>query len=210
MSREQTIIIETQYFPSIYTMALLNHHGTALIEGHENYSKQTYRNRCLILGANKVQALSIPVLKPGGKIPITEATFNPAGSWLKDHRRGIISAYSNTPYFEHYESAILGALEPATDKLFEHNSTILSVCLELLNLKLAIATTPDYHKNYEFCDYIDLRNRIHPKIPLPEGLGIKDIPYIQAFGSVFVPGLSILDLLFNEGPNSLSVLDEMV
>ena len=97
-----TPVIETQYFPSIYTFALAVYHGSLQLEAHENYAKQTFRNRCRILGANKTQDLSIPVLKTAHKIPITKAKFDPEEGWLKDHIRGVQSAYGNTPFYEYY------------------------------------------------------------------------------------------------------------
>ena len=153
--------------------------------------------------------LSIPIIKTGKKIAISEARFEPKGNWLKDHRRGIMSAYGNTPFFEHYEEQIMNCLVPRTDNLLDHNMQILSVCLNIIGAETAIGLTNDFHKKYEKSEYLDLRNIIHPKKALPEGLQVVDIAYSQAFGNVFAPGLSILDLLFNEGPNAISVLAAM-
>ena len=100
-------------------------------------------------------------------------------------------------------------MSPVTDNLFDHNRRILSVCLDLLNLKIEVSNTVDYQKSYKKGAYLDLRNSIHPKRDLPAFAELTDVKYMQAFGSVFVSGLSILDLLFNEGPNSVSVLGAM-
>lgn len=203
-------MLETQYFPSIYTFAVLNRSELVQLEAHENFQKQSYRNRCSILGANKPLDLIIPVLKTQAKIPITKTRFDADGDWLKDHDRGITSAYGKTPFFEHYESRIRKILQPDTDNLWDHNKTILSCCLELIRLETIIDETTTYSKKLNSMQYMDLRNVIHPKKGLPKVTGLKDRSYLQAFGNVFVPGLSILDLLFNEGPNTIAILDAMI
>jgi hypothetical protein len=190
------LIIETQYFPSIHFFALLAQSGELCIEKHENYIKQTYRNRCYILGANKIERLTVPVFRAekGEKQLITDAKLDNRTNWQQIHWRSIRAAYGKSPFFPYYADMIESALFMPTDSLFQLNENILTVLLKIVSAATPINTkinyTNSYQKSYEENFIIDKRNQI---VEVNE---INFKPYSQVFGNEFVSNLSVLDLIF--------------
>lgn len=172
------------------------------IEAHENYIKQSYRNRCHVLTAQGVQPLSIPVRHGNSKIktPVTEIEIDYSQKWQLVHWRTIQAAYGRAPYFEFYSDYIKAIYERQPKYLFELNVELLKLYLKLLKLSRPLNFTEVYQTEAP-ANVLDLRNRIHPKI-YPDNLHVK--PYTQVFGKQFAPELSIIDLLFTQGPASLS------
>jgi hypothetical protein len=175
-----------------------------LIEQHENYVKQSYRNRCHVLTAQGVVPLSIPVLKGNSKdkTVITEIEIDYSQKWYNVHWRTIQAAYGRAPYFEFYSDYIQQVYERQPKYLFELNVELLRLYLKLLRLNKPLNFTDSYQSEAP-ANVLDLRNRIHPKI-IPDNLHVN--PYTQVFGKQFVPELSIIDLLFTQGPASLTYL----
>ncbi|MBJ6116846.1 WbqC family protein [Pontibacter sp. BT310] len=175
-----------------------------LIEQHENYVKQSYRNRCHVLTAQGVVPLSIPVLKGNSKdkTVITEIEIDYSQKWYNVHWRTIQAAYGRAPYFEFYSDYIQQVYERQPKYLFELNVELLRLYLKLLRLNKPLNFTDSYQSEAP-AKVLDLRNRIHPKI-IPDNLHVN--PYTQVFGKQFVPELSIIDLLFTQGPASLTYL----
>jgi hypothetical protein len=197
-----SLLIETQYFPPISYFAEILEHDTIVIEAWENYQKQSYRNRCAILSANKINILSIPVIKPHQNVLIREVKIDYSQKWLNVHWRGIASAYGKAPFFEHYGDFFREILYKRNDFLFDLNMELLTLCLKLLGIKRTIKLSEGFNISGGLSNVNDKRNVIHPK-----GSRIStSVNYRQVFGKDFVPDLSILDLLFCEGNNSLHVL----
>jgi hypothetical protein len=198
-----SLLIETQYFPPIsYFMQILEHE-TVIIEACENYQKQSYRNRCCILSSNKINILSIPVIKPHQNVLIREVKVDYSQKWLNVHWRGIASAYGKSPFFEHYGDYFRDILYKKPQYLFDLNMDLLTLCLKLLGVKRTIKLSEEFNNLSTNMNVNDKRNVIHPKAKA--GI-IFDINYKQIFGRDFVPDLSIIDLLFCEGNNSLHIL----
>ncbi|MDX5422640.1 MAG: WbqC family protein [Hymenobacteraceae bacterium] len=175
-----------------------------LLEQHENYIKQSYRNRCHVLTAHGVQPLSIPVLRGNSKdkTRITDIEIDYSQKWHNVHWRTIQAAYGRAPYFEFYSDYIREVYERQPKFLFELNMDFLRLYLKLLRLNRPLSFTESYQT--EVPDTVlDLRNKIHPKI-YPDNLHVK--PYTQVFGKQFASELSIIDLLFTQGPASISYL----
>jgi hypothetical protein len=192
------ILLSTAYFPSAEYFSLIKNADKVFIEQHENYIKQTYRNRCKILTSNGVLKLSVPVMKgPGLKVQLKEIVIDYSKRWQQVHLRAITSAYNRSPYFQFYSDHLLKILLKNHRFLLDLNDELLYKCLEFLNINKCILHTSLFQPELELPE--DFRYRISPK----KGSGFTSRPYIQVFGdSEFVGGLSILDLLFNMGPEA--------
>ena len=196
------LLTEIQYNPSITYFQQVVRAEKILIEKHEHYLKQSYRNRCRILTAHGPKELAVPVKKGNRKTKITELEIDYSQNWVNVHWRSIRSAYGSAPFFSFYSDYLQQIYEKKITLLFELNSTLLQFYLKCLNIKKPILYTESYVPVYsgEITDY---RNKIHPKIK-PDILEI--IPYNQVFGKQFVPDLSIIDVLFSQGPETLFYL----
>jgi hypothetical protein len=200
------LLLSTSYFPPISYISQIAKADSVLIEAHENYQKQSYRNRCYIAGPNNKQMLSITVVrKEGNHTPIDKIAFSEQYDWKKNHWNSIITAYNSSPFLLYYQDEIKDCLFSEYSSLLEMNTAILKLLLELLQIKTPLKFTDSFELN-PTSDTIDLRNTIHPKkLSL-----IKDIqkPYFQVFEDRygFLPDLSILDLLFNMGTEAKGYL----
>jgi len=197
------LVIELQYLPSTAYFAHILKADKVLIEAHENYQKQSHRNRCYILTANKIDLLTIPVLNAKGeKSPIQEVQIEYIQKWQNRHWRAIESAYKQAPFFEHYADYFKNEIYANEHSLFQLNWRLLKTCLMILGIKTEITLTNTYEKEYEKSLFSDLRGEISYKSPHFQDFK----PYYQVFGDKFHENLSIIDLIFSEGPNSTSFL----
>jgi len=194
-----TIVVSTCYFPPVNWFALLAGEYNVCIEKHENFKKQTYRNRCEILSANGKLALSIPVVKNHNvKTPVTEVKIDYSAPWQRIHLQSIRSSYGKTPYFIHYFDDIKEIIECGEQNLWDLNKKSIEFFTSVLEINYP-AETNEFLKSYPAgCDF---RDAVHPKKNI---INTEFKPYIQAYSDkfAFVPGLSVLDLLFNMGPDS--------
>lgn len=179
------------------------------IESESNYIKQTYRNRCTIAGANGILVLSVPVIKPESiKARIKDIRISDHGNWRHQHWNSIESAYNSTPFFEYYRDDIQPFYEKRHEFLFDFNERLREIICSLLDIEPQIRYTSEYHTNYNPDTSLDLRETIHSKKDVISDPDFKPYSYYQVFLSKygFLPNLSIIDLLFNMGPESLIVL----
>ena len=178
------------------------------IEACENYQKQSYRNRCRFYGADGVQTLSFPIKHEGGthKIPISEIKIDYKTPWVQQHERAIVSAYRTSAYFEYYQDELFAILEYGYERLFDLNMALIRFFIEKTGIKVDLRMTQDYERDPQM---EDLREVIHPKRPnaILQDLALEK-PYFQVFAPKygFKSDLSIMDLLFNEGPDSIVYL----
>ncbi|MBB6004453.1 WbqC family protein [Arcicella rosea] len=200
------MIIDLQYLPSLEYFVSLLQHDNIVIEAHEYYEKQSYRNRCIIQTTNKIDTLSIPVKNGNSKVLIRDLKIEYHQDWIRRHWGAIHSAYGKSPFFEYYSEYFKNIIEKKPDFLFDLNLELLSICLKLLRLEKKIIFTEKYEKNVEG----DFRSKIHPKTNFLENGIYQPIAYRQNFGSEFVPNLSILDLLFCQGSQSLKILQSSI
>ena len=197
------IITELFYLPPIeYFVAILNEREVFL-DLDENYQKQTYRNRTQIRLANKIETLSIPVIGGNKKVKTSQVIIDHNQKWMNVHLRGIQSAYGKAPFFEFYFPYIEQVFLKKFDLLTEFNRELLTVCLKLLRVKANLKLVGDCDLEQES---IDLRGVIRTKEEFTQRDIMTPYHYPQMFGLDFVPNLSILDLLFCMGPESLQVL----
>ena len=178
------------------------------IEACENFQKQSYRNRCRFYGAEGVQTLSFPILHEGGthKIPISEIKIDYKTPWVQQHERAIISAYGMSAYFDYYKDELFAILEAGHERLFDLNLALMRFFIEKTGIMVDLRLTEDYEREPQM---EDLREVIHPKRPntILSKLDLEK-PYFQVFAPKygFQSDLSIMDLLFNEGPDSILFL----
>ena len=178
------------------------------IEACENYQKQSYRNRCRFYAADGVQALTFPIIHEGGthKQPVSDIRIDWSTPWLQQHQRAIVSAYRTSAYFEYYQDELFEILESRPERLFDLNMALTRFFIEKTGLAVDLRTTEEYSRETEM---EDLREKIHPKRPnsILQDLGLEK-PYFQVFAQKhgFQSDLSIMDLLFNEGPDSILYL----
>ena len=197
-------LFSTAYFPSISYMARFLVENEPLIEVFETYRKQTYRNRCRVMTANGVESLSVPVVKVHGNHTMTkDIIISPVEPWQHIHSRCLESAYKAAPYFDHYYDYLRPIFEGRFERLIDLNDAALQAVLKMLKVKKDIVHTTDYVREAEN----DLREAFSPKKPFDKNL----FPtYYQVFSEKFpfAPDLSVLDLIFNVGPEAATYLKQ--
>jgi hypothetical protein len=192
------------YLPPVEYFTVINQHKpNILIEKHEHFPKQTYRNRAHIYSPEGVLQLVVPVVK-GSKVhtPIKDVKISNDFAWQRLHWMGLQSCYRRSAYFEFYEDGFAHFYEKQFNHLFDYNEELLQMILKFLKVQVNLTYTDDYHR--EQAQLVDYRNILHPK----KDAVIEQKPYFQVFEERkgFLRNLSIVDLLFNQGPQSVHYL----
>ena len=197
----EEILLSTAYFPPAIYFSLIRNSDKVFIEQEENYVRQTYRNRCRILTSGGVLNLSVPVLKGNVlKSKVKDIRIDYSKRWQQVHLRALTSAYSRSPFFQFYSDPIINIIQRKHSFLFDINNELLLRCLGFLEMDKCINYTSSFLPDSGLSN--DYRYRIKPG-KHPE---TNSREYIQVFGEKFVPGLSILDLIFNLGPETADYL----
>lgn len=193
------VLLASAYFPPIEFYHHYTKNEAIIIEQNEHFIKQTYRNRCSISGANGQIDLSIPLQKYTSKTLIRDIKISYEVQWQKQHWRSIVSAYNSSPYFMYYDYEIMPYFEKKNNYLFDLNLEILEKLNKLLKISKPFSLSEEFTAVND--SQSDLRYKISPKRK-PEVL-LKT--YSQVFDQKlgFIENLSILDLLFNKGPDSM-------
>lgn len=213
----EKVILSTAYCAPVAYYAALFHAKEVWIEAHENYNKQSYRNRMFIASDQGPQSLSINVEKGYAiKSPIQEVRLSDHGDWMHQHLQAWATSYGNTPFYEYYIDDLLDVvLRGGHATLFALNEALRERICQLIGFTPCVHYTSQYYDATDAaCCGVgeglrDLRNVLHPKRPLADAL-----PEFQANAyyqvhcqrQPFMPNLSILDLLFNMGNESILVL----
>ncbi|MGB5435664.1 MAG: WbqC family protein [Maribacter sp.] len=201
------ILLHPTYFPNIATLATLVQHEV-IWEVEDNYQKQTYRNRCVICTDRGQHILSIPIKHVGGdqgRQKYKEVRLDNDYQWQRQHWRTLQTAYRTSPFFEFYEDDIAPLYDKPYEFLMDFNFETLRVISECLQIELPKTRTPLYTNDVPQ-DMLDARFLVRCK---NEPEFVQD-DYVQVFGDRhgFIKNTSILDLLFNEGTNALTYLNQ--
>ena len=214
MSRSDpdTALLSITYLGPVQYFTKFLLHPVRIIERYDHYIKHTFRNRCNIMGANGILPLSIPVLKgQAHKTYVRDIRIDYNKKWQKLHWRSMESAYRHSPFFEFYMDEFYPFYEQRFEFLIDFNAALLELVLQ----SLEIENTLNYSREFidaGIVDYADYRETIHPKRDLSSDPLFFPLSYQQVFLERlgFKANLSIIDLLFNEGPNARSVLEQCI
>ena len=197
------ILIHPNYFPNIHQFTQIIKANNILFEVSDNYQKQTFRNRTYIYGANGKLGLFIPVIHTHKNRELfKDVKISYDSNWMDLHLKSLQSAYRSSPYFEYFEDDFIKLYSEKEKFLADFNIKCIRLISSLLDLDLDYKISGEYvEKTNDIIDLRDLSNaRKEKKIDTPK--------YIQVFESKhgYINNLSILDLLFSEGPNSVSLI----
>lgn len=204
---EKQVLVSSSFLGPVSYFASIGGSASIFIDQHENYIKQTYRNRCLIATTNGPLPLTIPVIKTlGNHTPMKDIRIAYYEKWQQLHWRAILSAYSNSPFFLYYRDELEPFYQKQFPFLIDFNEQLMQLCFNWLRLKIQVIRTENFIPAKSE-GILDKRNIFSPKI-----LSKASFPkYSQVFDDQFgfLPDLSILDLLFNMGPESETYLQSI-
>ena len=194
-----SVLLSIAYLPPVEYFSLIRRNpGSAALDASENYCKQTYRNRCRILTANGMEDLRFPVIHDGAK-KIKELKVDYSTPWVAKTETALDSAYYSSPFFEYYRDDLFALFDSKPETLWELDLSLLAFLCARIGLPVPPETSAG---NVPEDD--DYRNLIHPKkAPVETNAAYWQV-FRERFG--FVPNLSVVDLLFNEGPESICYL----
>ena len=198
-------LIESHYLPSIAFFAALCEANEVVLEKHEHYLKQSYRNRCHIVSAQGKETLIVPLTSKHGKAPISEVRIDYSQKWLNNHWRTITSAYGKAPFFEHYADELEKQLFRQPIFLYDLTRDLLSMCLKWLKWGTTIKETEKFEKPAP-ASVLDLRSALNAKDQTNLSQFYLPISYRQVFGNTFVANASIIDLIFCMGPEASRII----
>lgn len=206
------ILLSSAYLPPVQYFAHLQRAEQVWIEQYDHYQKQTYRNRCVIAAPDGPLSLTVPIEKPNTqKAFMRDIRISDHGNWRHLHWNAIESAYNHTPFFEYYKDDFRPFYEKKFDFLVDYNEQLCQLVCQLIDIDTSFQHTESYIAEPSNT-IIDLRDAIHPKKEVMDDASFSAVPYYQVFQERlgFLPNLSIIDLLFNMGPEAILVLQKSI
>lgn len=206
------ILLSSAYLPPVQYFAHLQSAEQVWIEQYDHYQKQTYRNRCVIAAPDGPLSLTVPIEKPNTqKAFMRDIRISDHGNWRHLHWNAIESAYNHTPFFEYYKDDFRPFYEKKFDFLVDYNEQLCQLVCQLIDIDTSFQRTESYITEPSNT-IIDLRDAIHPKKEVMDDASFSAVPYYQVFQERlgFLPNLSIIDLLFNMGPEAILVLQKSI
>lgn len=203
-------IFPSVYLGTVHYFAHLVNADYPIIEQCDFYNKKTNRNRCVIAAANGPMALSVPIVHTRGeKVLMRDVRISYDTPWQKQHERSIISAYNSSPFLEYYWDELAPFYEKRYDFLIDFNMGLTKVILDHMQLEYELSCSESY------CDVVpeaDYRPLVNSKFPLDKDPEYQTVEYRQVFAEKypFIPNLSIIDLLFNKGPEAIDILEASI
>ncbi|CCH00547.1 hypothetical protein FAES_2538 [Fibrella aestuarina BUZ 2] len=195
LTPDDVLLIDLHYLPCLDVMRGMAQATEVQIEAHENYHKQSYRNRCYVLTANGVDCLTVPVLNGTHRQRTRDVRIDYSQKWIDRHLRCLQSAYAKAPYFEYLMPDLEAILAQRLPLLFDLNWSLLTFCRKWARITTPVNLTEWYERDTPV-GVFDARSRVIPAKRGETGLFGPQRPYLQNFGTVFEPNLSILDALF--------------
>jgi hypothetical protein len=195
LTPNDTLLIDLHYLPCADVMRGMAQAKAVHIEAHENYHKQSYRNRCYVLTANGPELLTVPVLNGTRKQRTCDVQIDYSQNWISKQVRCLQSAYAKAPYFEYVMPEITSILAQRPPLLFELNWMLLTFCRKWVRISTPISLT-EWYVPEPPTGVFDARSQIVPAKRRETGLFGPAEPYLQNFGTEFEPNLSILDAMF--------------
>lgn len=198
-------LIEAHFLPSLEYWCAISSSSDLILERHEHFEKQSFRNRCFIMTTQGPARLTVPLTGKHGKTTILDVRIDDTSKWQANLWRTLTSAYAKSAYFEHYGDELHDIIFSREKFLFDMNLRLMSLCLKWLGWPLRLTTSEKYEVHTEG-EVNDLRNVISAKSSYSERTFYRPVPYQQVFGNKFAPNLSVVDLVFCEGPGAGTIL----
>lgn len=199
------LFLALHYLPCIDYISGIIQFEETWVEAQEHYQKQSYRNRCYVLTANKVESLAVPVQQGTRHQPIRDLRVANDQHWQMHHWRCLQAAYGKAPFFEYYAPEFEPVYRKNWTFLFDLTYELLTICLKLMRFNPSLSLTNCYEKVAQG-GVFDARSSINPPNTAKAYVFHQPVAYTQNFGVDFVPNLSIIDLLFCQGPAASDVL----
>lgn len=200
-------LLSSAYFGPVQWYQKLFRYDAVVVEACDHFVKQTYRNRCVIATANGPQALTVPIEHAEPAAQMRDIRLSDHGNWRHLHWNALVSAYGESPFFEYYADDIRPFFEKRWTFLLDYNMEITRKMCELLDIEPRLSLTDTYIKEVDAAEMADFRETIRPKKPLPDP-DFTPKKYYQVYQERqgFLANMSVLDLLFNMGNESVFYL----
>jgi hypothetical protein len=199
----ETLFISSAYLPPVEYFSLMLDADTILVEREENYHKQTYRNRCRILSASGIQTLTVPVyLGSFHKTPVKEIRIDYSKRWQQVHLRALSASYRSSPFYEFYFDDFERIIMENQEFLIDLNSNLTNAAIKIIGLEKSIGFTDSFAPLRKADN--DFRYAVSPK--KKSIFSTKEYTQVFKYDNQFTGGLSIIDLIFNMGPEAVNYL----